>query len=343
MPDPAGPQPVRFTESTENAFTLVVSEGWSVDAGVVRVGADARPWYRVRSPRGTAELRAVDPRMPLQFVAPGFGMMPMPGAPVRPYVPAIAFAEEYARGFARESGASSFEPTGARDAEAILADDPRPTSRPRVQMLLQQGADVGGITFGCPDRGLAGLVDVVTLRMPGPFGMIWTPFVTALIGPAEAWTAVRATLLQIVFSYEASPAWQQGQQQMQAVQHQMTMDTIQTGTRISQMQHQSSMEAIHQAGLRSQIAAQASADISAMQQRTWEQQQASSDERHRRAVNGITERVDLVDPATGTLYHGAPAGFRTYWTDGAGRVVGSDGSDNPDPTRFSQATDLDDL
>jgi hypothetical protein len=76
---------------------------------------------------------------------------------------------------------------------------------------------------------------------------------------------------------------------------------------------------------------------------TWHQQQASSDEMQRRSVNAINERVDLYNPSTGQVHHGAPAGFRTYWTDGQGRGVAHDGYDNPDPTHFTQATNLDDL
>jgi hypothetical protein len=67
------------------------------------------------------------------------------------------------------------------------------------------------------------------------------------------------------------------------------------------------------------------------------------DERQRRAVNAVREEVDLYDPATGQVYRGAPAGYATYWTDGAERVVASAGHDNPDPTRFTQAEDLDEL
>lgn len=341
-PNPA-PQPVLFTEPTEGAFTLVVPSDWTVQAGVVRQGADGRPWFRVLSPGGGAELRASDPRLPSAFVEPSFGMMPVPGMPVRPFVPAAAFAEEYARGFARERGAQGFEATGYRDARTIIEAYPKPESRQRAQWLLGQGADVGGVTFHCADAGLAGEVDVTVMRMPGVFGSTWSPFVTAMAGPADAWDHVRATLLQIAHSYTASPQWQQGQQQLQNAQHQMNMDTINTGTRILGMQHQSGMEAIRHAGYRAQISADTNAQVSHMQQQTWNQQQATSDEMQRRRVNGINETADLYDPATGDVYRGAPAGYQTYWTDGLGRVVASEGYDNPDVTRFNQATDLDEM
>ena len=62
-----------------------------------------------------------------------------------------------------------------------------------------------------------------------------------------------------------------------------------------------------------------------------------------RAATGVRERVDVYDPAPGDVYRGAPAGFATWWTDGADRVVGSTGHDNPDAAPYTQAPALDDV
>lgn len=345
-PTPPPPRLVRFVEPTEGAFSLVVPAGWRAQGGVVRGPGDPRPWYRVMSPGGGAELRGSDPRVPKSFVDPRYGtmgMFPMPGAVPRPYAPPAAFAETYALGFALERGAPGLTVTGRRDAEAMLRDDPRPESRPRVQMMLQQGAEFAGVTFVCPERGLSGLVDVVQIRAMMPVGMVWSPFVTALIGPTAQWAHVEATLLHIVRSYVTDPAWQRLQTQLQQAQHEMAMETIATGTRVLQTQARSGMEAIQAHAQRAHAAAQASAEVSAMQADAWRAQQAADDERHRRAVNAAQETVDLRDPTTGQVYRGAPAGYATYWTDGAERVVASEGSENPDPTRLTQAEDLDDV
>ena len=345
--DASSPAPrlVRFTEGSEGAFSLVLPDTWSAQGGVARGPADPRPWYRVVSPGGGAELRGSDPRVPPTFLDPGYGayMPPLPGMVLRPYTPPEGFADEYARNFARELGASSFVGTGVRDVETILRDDPRPATRPRVLTMLQQGAALGGVTFACPDRGLCGQVDVLTLRMPGPAGLGWAPFVTALIGPAAQWPHVKASLLQIAHTYTANPAWQQQVGAMQQAQHQATMDSIAAGTRVLQMQAQSGMEAIRAHAQRAQMSAMASAETDAMRADAWRAQQASDDERHRRAVNAVRETVDLYDPASGQVYRGAPAGYATFWTDGADRVVASEGHENPDPTRFTQAENLDEL
>jgi len=345
--NPSAPRFVRFVDPVEGSFSITHPEGWRASGGIVRDGSVPRPWYRVQSPGGGAELRGSDPRVP-SFVDPStsvMGMMgmPMPGVALRPYTPPGFFAAEYARHLARELGATGFQPTGHRDVETMLREDPRPESRPKVYAMLQQGAELAGVTFDLPDIDRRGLVDVLTLRMPGPMGLTWVPFVTVLVGPAREWEHVKATLLAICRSYATNPAWQQMQTQMQNAQHQMAMDSIETGNRILRMQAQSGMEAIAAHAQRANISAQASQEVGAMNTDAWRAQQASGDEMHRRAVNGVRETVDVYDPASGNVYRGAPAGFATWWTDGADRVVGSTGNDNPDATRFTQAVDLDDV
>lgn len=344
----AAPRFARFVEPTEGAFSLTHPEGWRASGGLVRGGPMPRPWYRLLSPGGSAELRGSDPRVP-SFVDPSTGMMfgmplpPMPNVAPRPYTPAWAFAAEYARHLARELGATGFQQTGARDAETMLRDDPRPDSRPRVMMMLQQGAEFAGLTFDLPDLDRRGLVDVLTLRIPGPMGLWWVPFITTLVGPAREWEHAKAMMLSICHSYATTPAWQQMETMRQNASHQMVMDNIATGNRILNMQAQSGMEAIAAHAQRAQISAQAHQDVSAMHMDSWRAQQASGDEVHRRSVNAVRETVDLYDPASGAVYRGAPAGFTTWWTDGADRVVGSTSHDNPDPTHLTQAVDLDDV
>lgn len=341
---PPAPRPVRFVEPTEGAFSLVIPEGWRIDAGVVRGASDPRPWYRLRSPGGGAELRGSDPRVPTVFQAPGFdpmGMFPTPGVAVRPYAAAVAFAEEYARFFARELGASGFAVMARRDVEAVLRDDPRDDARTRTHQLLQMGAEIAGVEFECTDLALRGVVDVINLRFPLPFGMRWSPIVTALVGPTQAWPHVRATLQHVAASYRTDPAWQQRQSQWQQAQHQMAMDTIAAGSRVMAIQAQSGMDAIAAHAQRARIAAQTSEAVGAMQSASWREEQSSREEAQRRAVNAVRETVDLVDPATGAVYRGAPAGYASYWTDGGDRVIASDGHENPDPARYSEAMDLD--
>lgn len=336
---------VRFTEPGEGAFTLLAPEGWSVQGGVARGMADPRPWYRVLSPGGGAELRGSDPRVPPSFLVPswGFAMVPMPGVALRPYVAPEVFAQEYAGHFARELGASRFEVTGLRGVDDMLRDDPRPTTRPRVDFLRAQGAAFGGVHFVCADLGQRGIVDVTTLRMEGPMGFTWAPFVSAVRGPSEAWEACFGTLRAIAHSMVTNPAWQQMQSQRQQAAHEATMAGLATNAQILQMQHRSGMEAIQAHAQRAQVSAEGFAAANAQQMDAWRAQQAAQDESHRRAVNGIREEVDVYDPRTGQVVRGAPAGFDTWWTDGAGQVMGRHGHDNPDPSRWSEAVNLDDL
>ena len=330
---------MRFVEPTEGAYSLVVPDGWTVEGGVVREGANSRPWCRMRDLGNGLELRSGDPRLPLAFVEGG--AMAWMGPPVRRYESAEAFATGYAREMARECGATTFEVRGRRTIPAMLDDDPRPDSAFKLQALLQSGADIGGVDVAAPDADLVGLVDVVTLRMPSPFGLSWSPLVTALVAPRNRWPQARSALFQALHSVVGNPAWQQGQQLRMQQQHRTTMDGLQAGAEQMRRHHAGAMETIHQMGERARISADAYRTAADLQQQGWAQTQASLDDQHRRTVNGIREVVDLVDPSTGTVHRGAPAGFRTYWIDGSGHVLGSHGFDNPDPSRFRPARDLD--
>lgn len=332
----------RFIEPSEGAFSIEVPEGWSAQAGVLRVGSDARPWYRVMSPGGGAELRAVDPRWPLSFIEIPFGFMgfPMPGVVPRPYVPAVAFAEEYGRAFASERGARRLEVTARKSAAELMADDPRADARARVEAMLRMGAELAGIEFRCPDAGLSGRVDVLTLRMHGPAGLVWSPFVSATMAPTASWPHALATMVHIARSNRANPAWQQGQQQLQNAQHEATMESLRVGGEILRMQGRSGMEAIRAHAQRAAISAEGFASAGDAQMQGWRAQQGSMDESHRRAVNAVREEVDLYDGSTGAVLRGAPAGFESYWTDGE-VVVASRGHESPDPTRMRPLEDLD--
>lgn len=341
--DPSPPGAKRVVEPSEGAFSILVPEGWKVQAGIARQGAEPRPWYLVQSPGGGAELRVIDPRMPATFVEATFGMMLLPGMVPRPYLPPEMFAEEYARHFARERGAASFEVIARRDLDAMVRDDPRPDAGARVQALMAGGAVFGGVEFLSRDRGRRGVVDVVTLRMPMMGALAWTPMVTAYDGPAAEWPAARDTLLRIVRSYVSNDAWQQRLRMNMQAQHEATMASIRTNGAVLQMQAQSGMEAIHAHAARAHASAQTAAEINAMQSAGFAARQAGLDESHRRAVNGVREVSDLYDPVSQEVLRGAPAHVENWWSDGAGRVVGTDGAQNPDPARLHRLENLDDL
>lgn len=333
----------RFVEPSEGAFAITVPDGWRVQAGLARQGSEPRPWYLVQSPGGGAELRAIDPRMPGSFIDAPFGVMLLPGMVPRPYLPPEAFAEEYARHFARERGAARCEVIARRDVDAMVRDDRRPDAAARVQALMAVGGVLGGVEFVSPDRGRRGVVDVVTLRMPMMGALSWTPMVTAYDGPAAEWPAVRDTLLRIVGSYASNDAWQQRLRMNMQAQHEATMAGLRTNAAVLQMQAQSGMEAIHAHAARAHASAQTAAEINAMQSAGFAARQASLDESHRRAVNGVREVSDLYDPVSQQVLRGAPAEVPHWWSDGAGRVVGTDGTQNPDPTRLHRLENLDDL
>ena len=128
----------------------------------------------------------------------------------------------------------------------------------------------------------------------------------------------------------------QGAMQRQNAQHQQRMAS-------SQRQHQQRMAQRQAAFNAHQQSMQTLSDISDMSMQSWQNRQRSSDETHRRTVNGIAGTVDLHDSNTGQSYYGVESGYDSYWTDQGGNVVGAQGYDNPDPMQYNRATDYDDL
>lgn len=344
------PRFVRWREPQWGAFSLVVPEEWKVDGGVVDGGSEKRKWFRLRSPGGRAELRAVDPRLPLWFVEPSWSMSPfgapwaMPGVPVRPCVAPEVFADEYVRGFAVERGDPGVTPERARTTEEILAEETDPEKNYKLRHLLQLGALLGGVDVSLRASGQMCRVDVLCLRMPSAMGVLWAPLVTAMAGPAESWREVSSTLRALAKSFTANPDFDRFVAENQRAHHEAVMSSIATNTAIATMRHQSAMEAIHAQGERARISADTNAAVSQLQFDAWRENSARQDEMHRRAVNAVRETVDVVDPSTGVIYTGAPAGFETYWTDSATHtVIATNTHENPQTGRFTEAIDLDRL
>lgn len=163
-----------------------------------------------------------------------------------------------------------------------------------------------------------------------------------LSAPEHLEEAIR-TNLAFQNSYEPNPAFEQRLEQInqramqqQQAQHQQWMAQSQALHQQRMAANQARFDA-HQQMMQGRYAA---AD---QQMQSWQAQQRSSDEMHRRTINGINETVDLYNNQTGETYYGVQSGYDSYWADPTGNVVGTQGYDNPDVMRYNQATDLDDL
>jgi hypothetical protein len=82
-----------------------------------------------------------------------------------------------------------------------------------------------------------------------------------------------------------------------------------------------------------------------MQMESWQRQQASNDEMHRRTINGINGTADVMDSQTGEVHYGVDGSSGAYWSDPtSGSVVGTGTYDsNPDVSTYNSATNMDDV
>lgn len=151
------------------------------------------------------------------------------------------------------------------------------------------------------------------------------------------------TNLAIQNSYEPNPAFEQRLEQIN--QRAMQQQAAESRQRMAQSQqmHQQRMAANRAQFDAYQQIYQANQAASDMQMDSWQARQHSNDEMQRRAVNGIHGTADIYNNQTGETTYGVDGGYDSYWTDPSGTVVGTQGYDNPDPLRYNQATDLDDV
>jgi hypothetical protein len=381
---PGSLRTTRFVEPTEGAFAVEVpAEGWQAQGGLVRQGTAANLWYRLLAADGRAEVRFSDPRLPLGYVDPhpmyqmqgqGPGAM-VNGNMIRPYVPPAAFAEEYAGQVAREHRGAGIEVTRRIGMQEVLAEMP-PAARQRLEAQVQRDEEkrrrfmpqmqtevqLGGVAFrGTGGTPLEGQVVVHGLRyqMPDMMGGVmsgWGATPVGFVAPPERRAEVEAVARHLDATMQRNPQWearqdqlmaqrfQQHQQFMHQTQQQMAQENAWTQAQITRIQGETSRITQQAFADRSRIAAQTSAEISAMQNEGYWSRQQSMDEMQRRNVNSIYGTADVYNPATGDVIRGLPDGTdHHYWVDHQGNTVITPYDQNPDPYRFERGQNLDDL
>jgi hypothetical protein len=317
--------------------TQAVPEGWTLVQDLAtdpQTGTMARHTLDVRGPDGELirSLGAVN--------YGGFGGAPFEGA----------WQQAAARGLGGEVQDLTFGPL--RRSAAVEAS---PGYRRVAPKAAQYGFNLDGLE--APLRGqrggraVEGVVYLTRFSSPQAPGA-GTVQLAAVVGPPERLEAALRVERQIAASFQPNPAHQarvegigQMARQQSAALHQQRMAQMdQFGRQMTAAHHQRMADNqarfdAHQQMMQGRWAA---AD---QQMQSWQAGQASSDEMHRRTINGINGTADVYDAQTGTTYYGVDNGAGAYWVDPTNNtVVGTDAySDNPDPYRYNPATNLDDL
>lgn len=320
----------RFVEPSEGAFQLWLPDGYRAEGGVLRGAHEPRPWYRVESEGGGAELRSGDPTLVPSFFAPSGPMMfPMPGVVLAPVAHPMAFAEHYARGWGARFSAN-LRVVSTRDAALLRAERPDAAAQGRFDQMLAMGCLAGGVVALDDALGWCFEVDVFVVAVTGVMGTQWSPFVTGRRGRSAAWAHIRASLVAIERGATPNPRWQAMVQQTQQIQHAMQRENIETQGRIANVYAQMGRDAIAAHAARASASHQNMQAMHDASRAAWAAEGARSDDAQRDRVLQIRDEVDLVDPQGGGVFRGAPAGFDRYWSDGHGTVVAG-GHEAPGP------------
>lgn len=170
-------------------------------------------------------------------------------------------------------------------------------------------APVRGRLGGRPVEGFVYLTRFSSDQMPD----MGTLQVSALLSPPERLQATLRAEQQIAASFQPNPQHQQRMEQIgqmasqqSAAQHRATMDMIDGNTRAMTQGHEQRM-----ANSRAQFNAhqqqmQGRWDANDASNAAWRSGQASSDEQHRRSMQGIRGTTDVYDAQTGTVYYDVP-------------------------------------
>jgi hypothetical protein len=326
----AGPEPgeaaryVPFTDPTENAFRMEVPAGWHVQGGIDRSTGEGLLRVLLASPDGQIQVRVPD-APPRLFYVPSmtlasagyFEGMHMGHVGIQRYQRGVEYARLHAeRQVAPALGVQGFRLLGQRDRPDLA--QPMQQGAPGVQVSVGE-AGFGGHLGGRPVE--VRVQATCTLHADGMGGGSWTVFTGAYFAPPERIAEAEAVVEHVRRSWQLNPQWQQREQQRQ--QQQQTLQSTLAASRA----------AAQGAAQRAAIWRESSDAVSNIITGGYQAQQASYDQTFQNHGNAFQGTADVTDPASGQTYNVWDQA-QNYWIDHGGTIAGTDGPDNPDPTRF---------
>ncbi len=297
---------VRFTDPTENAFTVEIPSGWRSSGGIARYNAsDVRPWLRLVSPDGRVQVFMGDPRIPSMLVpnaplaAMGFteGMIYDAGYNQRFLLRSYHPGKEAARLYMQEQLAEGCQDGVVEDFRdrLELSATINGIFRAFRSPFAEQQLHTGEIARSCPGADLAQYVFAGTLlsRIPSPqgdFGMWVLNYLYGFQSPrADAGRALAVTR-HLADSFRVTEQWAQ---MNGGLQSRVSDIVARTGAEIARTVSDGYWHA----------------------QRTREK----GLEQYGQAIRGVEETLDTV---TGERIE-VVSGFEHNWIDHQGYVVGT--------------------
>ncbi len=305
----------KFTDPSENSFTVDVPSGWKVDGGLTRYGAlDVRPWVKAVSPDNLVTAFIGDGKispctMPTGTLsALGFRVgSNYNGTLIQPYMPARQFAETYAKMNLKPflSNIQVVEEHDHPDVAAAVNGTVGATRSEAASIKLTgMYGDIPAVAY---------YLAVTKATVASGTGMWWVTKVAGSVGPAQREDECLGVILHMLQSFEVNPAW--------------ASNSLRNTTAVSQHYRQVSQQ-VSQSISNRYWSQQAHNDR--MNQSYWSRQ-ASQDRAANNFSNYIRGVENVQDPSTGTQYQVQYGPQYHYIDPGSNYITGSDhGAPSPE-------------
>lgn len=304
-------QYVRWLDPRENAFTVDVPAGWSVEGGMARNSAlEFAPVFELTSPDGRIWISVGDRNLTgFTTLIPGWEAYYPEGSwypltvgrlKVRRYLPGEAFAADHVHGVvARRCASLQQERSEDRRDLVRVLDDLYARIYPQVGMARQLAA--GEVTFTCQREGQAmrgyHLASTQLLTRDGRSGVWNVPGLYGYVAADVEEPVAQAALVQLIKSFAYTPTWLRMQQ---GVNDAAVGIITETSERVSDLIRQS-----------------------------YESRQHTLDNTGAARSRATLEVEDLRDPVTSDPIR-VESGANYYWIDPRGNIVGTQTDTHPD-------------
>jgi len=303
---------LRWQDPRENAFSLEVPEGWTINGGLFRVAAvQFSGAWEMLSPDGQVRIMGGDAELPYfteptqilmmsgfregSWYSPGYGVRFL----VQRYIPGAAFARQYVM-MRCARYCSDVTVTENRDLpQAVAAINAVYARYAGVGVALSLTAGEAVFTCRQQDRPMRGYYFAGTQRtqVAGMQGGVWNAeYLAGFLAAEGKLELAREVFDHALKSIQINPQWL-------AMQQNLTANT-------------------------SRIVSQTHAEITRIIDESYWSRQATMDELSRRRSNVILGVEDVIDPVTGRELK-VESGSNYYWIDHRGTIVGTDTHTRP--------------
>lgn len=296
-----------FQDPNEQAFTVEVPQGWTVNGGMFRLGySDYRVMVDLRSPDGKASIRLGDVSIPTYAVPSQ--LHPQEGSTIDLGAQAQMTVARYRTG---RDYALAYSKVRFKDCKSLV---PRTVAMPAAPAGPKELAEVkqateGEATYAC-DASRTAYVYVETASY-GPFWQVHQ--LRSFEAPSDQVLSVSAIIDHAVKTFKIADPWVEHQKQLD--QEALVYQRQRQQARMRQLSAQVAQFEMKMQAMRSQV--------SAFEHRM-QTQQAQVDS-FDRALRGVTATVDPL----GNPYEVQTGSKDGYWTDGLGHYANSNTMPGP--------------